>query len=435
MLGAWESIGSFFNKKQYQDINWLKKSLDYLLNKFIVIRLEVEKSLDPNAIFETLNYRGKHLEQVDLVKNYFLSFFNSESESARCNTVHEDFEKVYESFAPKVVSEYVRCYMQAKYGFINKERLFRETKSRFGNATQGGSNRVFDLVKDLGTKESIQTFKTFLRRSANQEVLQKITCDARKTNNKRRIEDYLLDLHEYKIARPIIFALLYRYANSSKNKQTTSAKFVYGCTKILASFVQRVSHIGDFKPSVYEENLARLAKNIFAENCVTTKQFFESLKKYDKAGIIDDVNYIEQMKTKSFPNKSITKFGYILKKIVEHQESGVRIDDNQINIEHILPRSKSHHSENSCWAKEFSAHDLDRFPHWLGNLTLLSKKDNSSKPDYNQSFSAKKEVYAKSSYALTRDICVAKKWTPKEVENRQRKLVKIAAKQIWDFGL
>ena len=432
MIIAWNKINCFFDE-QYQNLDWQKKALDYLLNKFIVIRLEIEKSLDANAIFETLNYRGKRLEQVDLVKNYFLSFFNSVSESARLDTMNERFEIIYGNFHPGVVSEYVRCYMQAKYGFISKERFFRETKKRFGNSTQANADEVFDLVKGLADKQNIQIFKTFLRKSANEDVLQKLTNRAGKGNNKRKIDDYLLDLHDYKITRPIIFALFYHALKSLKNTKSPNPKFAYASAKILSSFVQRVSHIGNFKPSTYEENFANLASSIFTKNCVSAKQFFESLKKYDSAGIIDDKYYIEEMSTKSYPYKSVTKFGYILKRVVEYQESGVKIDDKQVSIEHILPKSKVHHSKNSCWVSEFDENALAIFPHWLGNLTLLSKKDNSSKSSYNESFSAKKAIYKNSSYKLTKDICASKKWTPQEIKNRQYQIVKLVAKQIWNF--
>ena len=254
MIDAWKKIGEFFENQSRQNLAWRSQVLGYLLNNFIVIRLEVQESLDSNAIFETLNYRGKYLEQVDLLKNYFLSFFNKPADAVRCDTMNDCFEKIYVS-VPTAVSEYVRCYMQVKYGFINKERFFRDIKKRFRNTTRRNSNKVYNLVLKLAEGEGVQIFKILLRKSTGQEVLNKLTNDAKKARNKRKIGDYLLDLHDYKIVRPIVFALFYRYCKSSNDEKFKSAKFVYACTKILASFVQRTSHIGNFKPSAYEENL------------------------------------------------------------------------------------------------------------------------------------------------------------------------------------
>ncbi|WP_423910864.1 HNH endonuclease family protein [Candidatus Spongiihabitans sp.] len=324
--------------------------------------------------------------------------------------------------------------MQAKYGFINKEQFFRKTKNRFGNTNKGKSGEVFDLVSDLSKKEKIQIFRTFWRKSSNQEFLQQLTQDAKKMNNKRKIDDYLLDLHDYKIARPLIFALFCHYASAPQENKIGSAKFVYDCVKLLSSFVQRVTHIGNFRPSVYEAKFADLAEIISDGSCTTSEQFFDYLKTYDNAGVIDDTDYIEQMGTRFYSQKSITKSGYILRKIVEYQEKGVRIDNDQVSVEHILPRSNEHNSKNS-WASKFDQNDRDRFVHCLGNLTLISKKDNSPKAKDNESFSAKKKIYAMSSYQLTKDICQHTEWTPKAVKHRQSKIAKIAAKQIWHFRL
>ena len=438
MTIAWNKISSFFNHAKHQDVDWRKKTLDFLLNKFIIIRLQVDKSLDANAIFETLNYRGKYLEQVDLMKNYFLSFFNTPAEYVRSETMHDSFEKIYSSFnarsvfGSRNVSEYFRCFMQTKYGFINKERFFRETKKRFGSISDGKSEEIFDLVNEIAENERIQIFKTFLQKTANQEFLQKLTDDARKGNNKRKINDYLLDLHGYTITRPIVFSLFCLYFKASGNQKRKTAKFVYACTKILSSFVQRVSHIGDFRPSAYEEKFANLAAGIANKSCTTEEQFFEEIKNCDSSGVIDDVAYMEQMKTQIYLKKSISKSGYILKRIVEYQENGVKIIDNQVSVEHILPKSAVHNSK-TAWASKFDELNRDRLVHCPGNLTLLSKNENSPKSNDNESFSVKKKIYKKSSYKMTRELCVNRQWTPDSVRKRHRQLVKIAAKSIWNF--
>ena len=432
MIHAWNAITKFFENPQYQTLPWQKKMVNFMLNSVLVVRLEVHESLDKNAIFETLNYRGKHLDQVDLIKNYFLSFFSNDPTAARGDTVYEGFERIYENF-PKVVSEYVRCYMQTKYGFINKEQFFRDTRNRFGHPKKGKPGEIFTLVNGLAKKENIEIFKTVRQKSASANVLHQLTIDAKKTKNRRKVDAYLLDLHEYTIARPIIFSLLYCYVYAPKNQKIERAKFVYRCLKLLASFVQRIAHVGNFRPSLYEEKFADLAMSISKNKCTSAKQFLDNIQTYDHAEIINDARYIEQMKTRFSSQSSIKKSSYILKKIIEHEAQGTIINDEQISIEHILPKSDEHNSK-PAWAQKFNQDDRDRFTHCLGNLTLLSKNDNSPKASDNESFAAKKKIYAKSSYQLTKDICAHAAWTPRIVQNRQAKLAKIAAKQIWDFG-
>ena len=433
MILAWDAITKFFENPQYQTLSWQKKALDFMLNSVLVVRLEVDESLDVNAIFETLNYRGKHLDQVDLIKNYFLSFFSSDLTTARGDTVYEGFERIYENF-PKVVSEYARCYMQTKYGFINKEQFFRDTRNRFGHPKKGKSKKVFKLVNGLAKKENIEIFKTVRQKSASADVLHQLTIDAKKTKNRRKVDAYLLDLHDYTIARPIIFSLLCSYVYADKGQKKAKAKFVYASLKLLASFVQRITHVGNFRPSLYEGKFADLAMSISKNECTTAQQFLDNLKTYDNAEIITDARYIEQMKTRFYSQSSIKKSSYILKKIIEHEAQGTIINDDQVSVEHILPKSDEHNFK-PAWAQKFNQDERDRFTHCLGNLTLLSKNDNSPKASDNESFVAKKKIYAKSSYQLTKDICVHAEWTPRIVQNRQAKLAKIAAKQIWDFRL
>ncbi len=434
MISAWKSIVSFLESAEHKHLSWRKKMLNFMLNEVVVIRLEVDKSLDPNAIFETLNYRGKYLEQVDLIKNYFLSFFNDQKESVRQETVHANIEEIETGFNNniKTVSEYVRCHMQAQYGFIHKERIFRETKNRFNNVRNGKPDQVFSIVESLAKKQRVQIFKTLQRKSTNRDFIKQLTIDAKKTNNKRNMEDYLLDLHTYKITNPIMFALFCCYFEADKSKKPETAKFAYNCAKLLSSFVQRVAHIGDFKPSVYEENFANLAMDIFKGKCTTAKDFFECLQTYDKVEIIDDKNYMAQMETKFYPGNSVTKSGYILRRIVEYQETGRKLNDNQISIEHILPKSKIHSSKIG-WTTEFDSADHDRLRHCLGNLTVLSKSENSPKESDNESFAAKKKIFATSLYKMTKELSGYPTWTSKIVRDRQRKLAKIAAKNIWNF--
>lgn len=434
MFSAWTHIVSFFDDRR-QDVHWLKKLIAFMMNKVVVIRLEVDKSLDANAIFETLNYRGKYLEQVDLMKNYFLApFGNNEAEQARYRTMNQSFEDIYTNFNSRVerVSEYVRCHMQAKYGFINKERLFRETKKRFDKAGTKKTEKIFSLVDDLAKKNRVQIFKTFERTLANRDFMDQLTKDAKKTNNKRKIYDYLVDLQSYKVARPILFALFCVYGDANNSAKAKTARFVYHCAKLLSSFVQRIAHTGDFRPSAYEENFATLAMDIFKGNCSTAQDFMERLKSYDKKGIIKDANYIELIRSKIYLKDSVTKSGFVLKRIVEHQENRIEISNNRVSIEHILPKGKKHYLK-STWSK-FGSDERDRLLHCLGNLTLLCKTDNSPKDKDNESFSAKKKIYSKSSYQLTRDICQYPEWSPQIVRERHSKLAKIAAKEIWNFN-
>jgi len=434
MVEAWKKIVSFFEEAGHQRPAWREKLLDFMLNNVIVIRLEVDKSLDSNAIFETLNYRGKHVEQMDLIKNHFLQSFNNDPNLARIDAICDRFEAIYGSFGNKVesVAEYIRCYMQVEMGFIRKEQFWKGTKMHFRDRGTKKSDEIYSLVGRLADGGRIQTFKTFLRKSSNEDVLDKLTSDAGKANLRRKIRDYLLDVEGYTITRPIIFALLLLYVDTKDARKKTVAKTVYACAKLLASFTQRVAHVGDFKPSLYEEKFANLAMQISTKTCTTADAFFAALQTFDNVGIINDKHYIEKLTT-NFSLRSDKKFAYIVKRIAEYWQPGLKISDNgnQITIEHILPLSTRHNSK-PAWSS-FSLEERARFSRALGNLTVLARGEDSSTDRDNESFSAKKKIYAKTSYKLTNDLCQHSAWTPIVVKQRQHDMAKTAAKQIWNF--
>ena len=438
MVTAWQTIANFFEADaSFQDIDLLKKFMDFLLQKVIVVRLEVDQSLDAHAIFETLNYRGKQLSQVDLIKNYFFSFFRDEDD-ARVDTMHENFEIIHVSFHASRVAEYVRCFMQTHYGFINKEQFFRETKNIFGAASRINSKKIFDLTGDLASGASINAFKTIVQKSANEDYLRQLTADAGKNRvkNKNKIQYYLMDLQSYTIAYPILFALFRAYIEAGMTqsaKQKEVAKYVHGCAQLLSSFVQRVVQVTEFKPSTYEEKFAEIAKRITDGKCPTKEQFLAELEKIDTENVIDDKVYIALLAGKIYPRKSTTKQAYILKRIEKDDNQGADISDGNVSVEHILPKSPKHY-EQPAWQVAFQGAHMDTLIPRLGNLTLLEKGKDSSKPADNASFNAKKKIYKTSSLEMTKDLCNHDEWNQKVIKQRQRKLAKSAAK-IWNFDL
>lgn len=434
MTSAWNHIRSFFAGKKNLTFDRQKEILEFMLNRIIVIRLEVDNSLDTHAIYEALNSRGKDLDDVDLIKNYFLSFFANDENPTRYDSTHEKFEdKIYTAIPAHAISDYVRCCMQVQYGFIKKEQFFRETRKIFGSPKKENSNQVYRFVDGLAANSSMQIFKTLLQKTESHEFMQKLTSDARKGKNIRKIDSYLLDLHDYKITRPILFALFFCYVRSSDSNRKRTASFVYGCAKLLSSFVQRIAHVDTFKPSLYEEHFAVLAKDINDKKCNSIEMFFNRLKLMDKLGITDDRQYFDLMDSKFMGKNSIRKSGYILRRIVGWQDRSRVIAESEISVEHILPNSTEHYTKKAAWAAHFSQSDRERLVHCLGNLTLLSKQQNSPTAKDNESFSAKKRIYSGSSIQITKEICEYGEWTPKNVKGRQRKLAKIAAKQIWNF--
>ena len=224
MVSAVNTINTFFDDNK--NLVWLSKFAHFLLNKVVIVRLVVDKSLDINAIFETLNDRGLHLSQADLVKNYMLACFRDSPDSHKAKLVNDSINNIYSKFNYNMdnISEYIRCYLQATYGFINAQKLFKQTKGIFTQMQPNvRKDSIFNLVGNMSKDEKISIFKIFLRKGAGANILGQLTKDAKKEKLLRKIKNYLLDLQDYSITRPIVFALLCRYIESTGNEKKQGA--------------------------------------------------------------------------------------------------------------------------------------------------------------------------------------------------------------------
>ena len=211
--------------------------------------------------------------------------------------------------------------------------------------------------------------------------------------------------------------------------QKQTAKFVYSCMKILSSFMQRVAHVsGAFKPSEYEEKFANLGRDVYSKQCNIADSFFAKIQSCDINKIINDNTYIDLM-SNAFNQTSANKYKYILQQIAECQQKGLTINnEGQCSVEHILPKGKEH-----CKGWNFSIDDHSKLAHCLGNLTLLYTKERGNKENDNKNFLIKKELYKKSDFVMTKELCDNEKWTADFIKQRQSKLAKIACKEIWNF--
>ena len=122
LTDAWQVIDHFVFGMGIENS---KRFMDFLLNKIEVACLYIPDDVDPNSVYETLNCRGKQLEDLDLIRNYLYSHFNAEEEQSRRDTVHDNLENIRAQLRTDTrAGEYARCYFQCKYGFLPKNSFY-----------------------------------------------------------------------------------------------------------------------------------------------------------------------------------------------------------------------------------------------------------------------------------------------------------------------
>ncbi|MDC8770937.1 DUF4357 domain-containing protein [Roseateles albus] len=104
--------------------------------------------------------------------------------------------------------------------------------------------------------------------------------------------------------------------------------------------------------------------------------------------------------------------------------AGASYQHDVVSVEHVMPQQPAPNSQWLNWVPDTQIHQ--RWVHRLGNLTLLSRKKNSSAS--NHEFEKKKTAYFTkggiSSFALTTQVLQHNTWTEEVMQQRQDEMMK-----------
>ena len=432
LTSAWNEINRHFLPV---DIEKARQFFDFVVRKLEVVCIYVPGRGDPNSVFETLNARGKKLEDFDLIRNHIYSFFNQGSEQQRRDTVHQGLEQLRGNFreGPKTM-EYARCFLQCEYGYLPKDRLYRETKARIKRQIENSpetlmADYVFHLATKFTDRESAAVFNSITSPREDDTIISRFNRDARTSALPRNLYYFLHDLKHYKVTQPIVFALLMRYLkeiDASKRLEIARRANIY--LKALTSFVMRTALVTQkFEPSDFESGFSALAHAIACAESLNTVPFVDTLRDSDKNDVFHDHSFVEHMKQVTIRENGKAK--RFLLGLVHHQQKDLNIiSENKYTVEHILPTSPLH---LEGWPN-FDDRDHRDNIHLIGNLVLLSEADNKPGGAFNTSFERKKSTVGHSLIELTKEVSEIPDWSPAAIQERQLKLVQLAS-QVWNF--
>ncbi|MXZ13395.1 MAG: DUF262 domain-containing protein [Candidatus Dadabacteria bacterium] len=125
ITAAWKEIEKFISS---QTLKQSEDYFDFLVQKLEIACLEVPPKVDPNAVYDTINCRGKTLDDLDRIRNHIYSHFNADQDHERKNSVHTHLERIRTRLSAKRASEYMRCYLQCVFGFLRKDSFYRDVR-------------------------------------------------------------------------------------------------------------------------------------------------------------------------------------------------------------------------------------------------------------------------------------------------------------------
>ena len=430
---AWHEIENFVAG---MGIEKAKLFFDFLIQKLEFACLEIPDSVDPNSVYETINCRGKWLDDLDLIRNHLYSYFNADEDTARRDSVHENLESIRAQLGDdSTFSDYARCYFQARYGFLQKSNFYRETRrciqAKARNSTNSPSDYVYDLVHDFSRRNKVELFRAITYPSSAESFIEEFVQLSGHADSTRNLSMFLRELNTYKVTQPLLFALLFHYMKTADRRRRRSlAKWSHLRIKHLTSFVLRTAFISPkFEPSRFESEFSSLAEQVMWAGKPRDIPVDDRIRECDSAyGVIDDTKFMARMhEIEMTDTKKIKRFLFGVN--YDLQPGSEMMSEVRCTVEHILPKGQQHWHD---W-QQFEGTNPKEWINRIGNLTLLSRQDNKPGTADNRNFTVKKHTFSRSILKISQEIAQCDVWSPREITLRQKRLVKRAAKKVWTF--
>ncbi|MCY4525520.1 MAG: DUF262 domain-containing protein [Anaerolineaceae bacterium] len=324
---------------------------DTLINRLQVVFINLKREERPHQIFESLNARGRSLEQADLVRNYLAMCLPANEQDTSFRQYWLPIQDMFEERRSAGISDFLLNYLASKTGvFYREDDTYRQFRKR--------------VEKDFGAPDALINELATLHGQAKYFV--RFLSPDTEPNLALRKRLVKFNALERTVVRPL---LLHLYEANHEGKLSCE-EFLealdlldnYLTRHFLASF-----HTGGLRrfltSLVRVDSLHELKRRLHSRNYPTDERLRSVLLELDLY--------------RSGPNRK--RLVYILTRINAH----IHPDDDTFplvgapTVEHIMPRSL-----NDDWEREIRREwkNPDELRSWLnriGNLTLVTQRWNS----------------------------------------------------------
>ena len=435
LTAAWDLIALFVAA---MDADTQCAFFDFLIERVEISVLYVPHTEDTNAVFETLNGRGKSLEDLDLIRNHLYSYFANPDNKRRRAVIHEKLENTISALSMtrnyKQAREYFRCFFQCEYGFLQEQRFYRATRTSIrAAARKAGAEYVYGVVDDLADPASVELFRSISASTPNRDLLEAFCNLSETSHDYRNLAVFLAELRNYRVVKPLLFALLRLFAKGAvQGGRRPLAKAVHRCIGDLTSFVMReaLCH-GKFEPSKFEAALANCARELAHVSTVEDVDIMDRLQECDRSLIMDDERFISRLAGVQMKDTRGRAKHLLFAINSARQCEGGALDISSCTVETVLPTMEEHWEGWSGFQEV--GRDLRDWVNRIGNFVLLETGSDYSSAALNYEFGAKRRMCERSPFWITRTIAESDDWTPDEIEQRSWELAGQAAR-VWAFS-
>ena len=395
--------GFEFFKKKLDGLNLsgeeLAQHIESVANGLTFITISVADDMNAYLVFETLNARGMQLSAPDLLKNFLLSTV------AQDDAYHKDHFDVFEDRWAAILiqlgesnfTDFLRSHAGISRNLPYKKELYRDLKGTIETSSQ-----VFGYLEGIEKNAPVYA------------ALRKENDNFWNDYGKGRYQDakpYQETLRLFNIKTPM--SLLMSAFEAYKNSPQDFIKILQWITAISIRYNVIGGKVASDQESVYN----RLANELYKQPDLKPEDIIHRLKQVYP----NDTEFKNAFKTKQMPSRQTNKKIVFLLSQIEHHINNEIEPSSKMTLEHILPQKP-----NDEWRGYFGLDTYDDAIDRLGNLTILTDKDNMAQ----QPFERKCEVFKESKLALNRQIATYTAWDMDTLDHYQGWLAEQAA-SVW----
>jgi hypothetical protein len=367
--------------------------LERLLYDVELVRITAPSEKDAFRLFETLNDRGLALSAADLIKNKLFS---------RCGTEIDDATDAWSNVVSYTkdddIVDFLRYFWIAVHGPVRKRGLYDRCKDYINTL---GSTEAALMAIDL--EDTAKSYEQIVNPNPKTNPWGEEVANALERLNSSRARG----------CRPAILAC-------SKFRPPDVPKMV----KICESITVRHSIVGEKSANRLEDFYGEICKALRKSRSPLEEIFTIDPLPQFLSEIPSDEEFTSKLKNMEI--LSVTPaWREILVRINSELGTGETKVENptRVHVDHILPQNPR---ATALTEANLSMDEATKLIPRIGNLTLLSGRKN--REGSNKPFSTKRESYAKSEIAMTKQLRVFNRWGQAQIEDRSKELTDLAAK-------
>lgn len=367
--------------------------IDYLNDKAKVIVVEVNDEAAAYTIFEVLNDRGLELSVSDLLKNFVFRLAGDKVNEAQAHWTRMVGILEGSGGEEKTLKTFIRHAWTAKNGITREKDLYDKIRQYVT-----GKQRAIEFVEELSDLSLVYAALD----NPSDELWKEFGPSVREA-----VE--ALQILKATQIRPLLLAVVTHF----------EPKEVRRTMPMLVCWTVRFMVVGKLGSGPLEQGYADRAQEVSSGRVRTASQLHEASKGF----LSSDTEFEQAFAVARVSAQYLARF-YL--RVLERQHSSVSdelvINPNvdAVNLEHVMPQKRQPH-----WL-DIPEESHENYVKRLGNLALIDREINEKIG--NLKFAEKALLLAKSKITMTNEIGKISGWGPQAIDERQRKMAKLAVK-------